>query len=162
MRFFSKHRVLATLTGVFVAFTLGIAGAAWISETWQNAPGRVKTGAPVAFVGTSQLCATGATDALPTLNPGETKAMCFTLNNTAGTPVTIQTATPVAGSQTITGQDGTCNIVANTTLNAAAGLSIVVPPGNDIYTIPGLITMSASAPVGCANGYVAADFNLST
>jgi hypothetical protein len=152
-----RHRVFSFTLSFALFFLMGIAVASWVSETWNNAPGKVKTGPVISVIGSASLCSDAQADGFPTLSPGETRGMCFRLTNNAGVDVHI---TDAAANPGVTVSNGGCD-PSNFTLNDVHGISVLVPNGSDqIVSVPGLITLSPTAPIACANIYATAVFLL--
>jgi hypothetical protein len=138
-----RHKIIAGVLG-FALFAAGGALAAWFVSG--GGGGYVKVGTLTAP--SEQTPANG--EIVGTIFPGETGPLTFKINNTNTVPLTINDWTPQGANFSVTGAAGTCPADSSTaTFANKAGLSIPVPVGSSIVTIPNAVTLLGSASNGC-------------
>jgi hypothetical protein len=149
-----RHPWLATIV-TFALFASAGAVAQWLVSG--AGTGYVKVGTLTAP--SAQVPADGEITGV--LFPGTTAALTFKLDNQSGGALTLTGFSPL-GPFTVTGSQGSCTSDTGTALfSAVSGLSITVPTGVTIVSIPNAVTIPASASNGCQGATLAQPGTLS-
>ncbi len=146
-RLFATPRRAIVTVSILALIAAGSAYAAWLYTANGNGVARVAS------------ISSPTINAVPTVTgdllPGQTTALQFNVTNPNSIPMTL---TQVGGAFTMVAQTpATCpstnfNLVTAATTN----LTIVIPVGTTTISVPGAVSMLASAPQACSGQLVTA------
>jgi hypothetical protein len=154
--FIKRHRVFATATGIFVAFSLGIAVAAFVVTvlfSGGNSGGAHTTGG-INGVTAQSTPSTG--EQAVALAPGDTGPIYLRVGNASLRPLHLKSWTPEG--IVIVSSDGPCD-ASNFSLNTVGGLNVPVPIGSSVIEVPGALSFVNTPQDGCSNAVVTTNGN---